>query len=355
VSEIWRFSGETARAFDIAMTGRCGCPGQGSDNPEAHANACPRRAVLATSRAAREAAEALARPGRVIINTAPQPPWQVPPSVIPAVMPCGCRSGCTGHALPPVLGLTAAELLITPPQGPACGCTAPPSAPPWAHGITCPVLMQWAAASGVIPEGHGGYCGCRGCVAARTPAARESSGRPDKAGIPLWDEDKHAALAEMSGPLTLPEKDLPAYDAVPPGCCTGCHLPVPAGTAVCFYCNLAQALNAARAGKRAELASPVADELARRAKTCGHRHVRDGRCTRCGQFTPVSCGGNHLRPSDRRRCRTCSPVPPAGRYFGFLAVALVLFILGVHVWFPLAVPAVLLAALGTAGIKRRLR
>jgi hypothetical protein len=155
-----------------------------------------------------------------------------------------------------------------------------------------------------------------------------TSGRPekqDKPGIPLWDEAGHQALAGMAGPLALPESALPSYEAVPPGCCRGCHLPVPDGQERCFYCTRlaelrqARALAAAgrdkRAREQAETAmlaattplQPGCDckicrahasqgtlqaELARRRLTCDHgggrrTYVRDGRCQRCGRVPAV--------------------------------------------------------------------
>ena len=287
------------------------------------------------------------------------------------VLSCGCRQGmCTGHALPPALGmpegrtykhgephlplfafgLTAAEIVVAPERheirdsggvrrhlvnGAVCGCTAPPPAPPGAHGLTCPVFLQSTRAALYQQE-------LKRLTDAEIAEA-ESSGRPEKEdkpppppGIPLWDEDKHAALAEMSGPLQLlPEDRLPAYDAVPPGCCTGCHLPVRPGVTTCFYCDLARRTAAVRGAEQVE------DILAGRRRTCDHggprlRFARDGRCARCGQFTPA------------RRAQRVRAYP-----FFLLGLALTLFIAGLHSAPWLCLAAVLFAACGLNGLRSR--
>src|SRR5580765_7519518 len=267
-------------------------------------------------------------------------------------------------ALPPVFGLTAAELLVNPPAD--SPLRAPPR--PAAEFVTGPDggIYTCTCGTGVRSAfaDHARHCPVYRLLGAKITAP-EPSGRPEKeddAGIPLWDEDKHAALAEMSGPLTLPESRLPAYDAVPPGCCTGCHLPVPAGQATCTYCDLAKQSSIAAStaiakeldGRKAP--SPVADELAARRKICDHggprlAYARAGKCTRCGQFI-ASRACEH---GSRMQCPQCWRPSRQSRGYPFflLGLALVLFISAVPIAPVLVFPAVMFAALGLNGIRRR--
>jgi hypothetical protein len=113
--------------------------------------------------------------------------------------------------------------------------------------------------------------------------AAQSSGRPENEGIPLWDAAMHAALAEYSKPLGLPESALPQYGTVPPGCCPGCRLPVPEGQVTCHWCELREAENRRVAlatldkAKAKQPPPPPAKQVHPEGQSPGHR------CWRCDQ------------------------------------------------------------------------
>jgi hypothetical protein len=335
-----------AMEASVGFTGRCSCDAlarTGTDlNLDAHRPGCERRAVLLLN-----AAENVigGRGDQVIIGTAPR----------------------------------SAEF-VTGPEGGiyTCTCGAGARAAFADHAWLCPVYQLLGSRITIAKgraTGHPDSCRCEACMAFLAEREPESSGRPEKVpepvpGIPLWDEAKHAMLAEMSGPMGLREDQLPPYDVIPPGCCSGCHLPVPDGAARCSYCSRLDQLctdraKAALAGKppvAAEPAWPVADELEARRKICDHggsrRRFVTGYppvCTRCGEQTPAAPARQHQHPPGTSTCAACFPRRHrGGAPFFLLGLALVLFCAGTHLaaaWLCLA--AIGFAAIGIHGIRKQ--
>jgi hypothetical protein len=126
--------------------------------------------------------------------------------------------------------------------------------------------------------------------------------------------------------LTWPELTARVPDQ-PAGMCAACRYqaPVP-GQAKCGDC----------AGLPDRAA--VAGELARRAETCAHKQVRDGKCCRCGTVRPATASRTSRAPRIRLG-------PGLGPRVAVLGIGWALIVIGAHVFLPLSLLGLLLVVM----------